>query len=515
MGSHVDDHPDDAFTSSSEADATLQAPSLAREPPVPQGCLVYVTAGGKQDQGRWIRSSGDSLVLGRGKACHLRLHDPNVSRRHVKISMVSGGVEVQDLGSRNGIGYLGRQIHGARLPLGARIQVGGCTIDILPLENDVTFRASQRERYGGLVGGSLPMRRLYALLEALEGSDAPVLVQGETGTGKELVARAIHAHSARRDRPFVVIDCSNVPGDLTDSELFGHRRGSFTGAVADHPGAFQAAHGGTVFLDEIGELAPALQSKLLRVLESGEIKRLGDVQHRRVNVRILAATNRRLDGEVSSGRFRQDLYYRLVVVQVDLPPLRDRPEDIPVLARHLLRQLTRGSPPEDLLSPEVEESLLRHEWPGNVRQLRNTLQRMLTVPTADLTPPAPLATPMPEVAIQAAASQRPPAPQPIMPTATVPSRSCEPSAITARSRPPTSVHPTGYPSDDAIPSHVTLHAPLDAPYRDAKEQLVTAFERRYLEHLWAQVDGNVSEAARRAGLDRKYLRTLLRKHGIR
>ncbi len=517
MGSRRDAASGDDFVSPTEADATRLAPSLAKAPPVPKGCLVYVAAGGEGDQGRWVRSDGEPLLLGRGPGCHLRLNDSNVSRLHVQITMASGGVDVRDLGSKNGIGYLGRTIQGARLPLGARIQVGGCSIDILPLEHDVTIAASQRNAYGDLVGVSLPMRRLFAMLEAIEQSEAPVLIQGETGTGKELVARAIHAHSARRDRPWLVIDCGNIPAELMESELFGHRRGAFTGAAQDHRGAFQAAHGGTVFLDEIGELSLPLQSKLLRVIESGEIKRLGDVHHSRVDVRFLAATNRHFEEEVAAGRFRQDLYYRLAVVQVNLPPLRERIEDIPLLVHHLLMEITGGAPPERLLAPDMEEALLRHDWPGNVRELRNTLQRMMALPgtafsvdtdAVRIAPPKerclsdapnllqdapPTATFLPAVGDDMGIQESPgsPAPLPVKLPAT---------ADFARS--------------EGATTDMTLHASLELPFRQAKNQLITTFEKHYLSRLWSDVGGNVSAAARRAGLDRKYIRALLRKHGL-
>jgi DNA-binding NtrC family response regulator len=257
----------------------------------------------------------------------------------------------------------------------------------------------------------------------------------------------------------VTIDCGSIPSELMESEFFGHRRGAFTGATEDRVGAFEAADGGTVFLDELGELPLSLQPKLLRVLEQGQIKRVGEVQHRPVDVRVVAASKRRLDQEVAAGNFRDDLYYRVAVVQLDLPSLRERREDIPVLARYLLRQLSGGN--VSRLSPETEEYLVHQEWPGNVRELRNVLQRTLALQLDGST--------------------------------------SEPDA------------PAPSEGEEITPTAETM----DASYRQARERAILEFEREYLSRLWEEAGGNLSHAARAARIDRKYLRKLLRKHGLR
>ncbi|MBI5526546.1 MAG: sigma 54-dependent Fis family transcriptional regulator [Deltaproteobacteria bacterium] len=347
----------------------------------PGGCVLYASAGAAEDGGRSLRLETGEAVIGRGDECNLVLRDGSVSRRHARLAVTPDGILVEDLGSRNGTTYLGKRISRITVHVGARIGVGNCSVDLLPLERPGGVPVSTRERYGRLLGASLPMRRVYSVLEAIEGSDAPVLVEGETGTGKDLLARSLHEKGARKDMPFVVIDCGNVPTHLMESELFGHCKGSFTGAVADRAGAFEAADMGTVFLDEVGELPLDLQPKLLRVLETQQIKRLGDVRHSAVDVRVIAATSRDLCAEVEAGRFRDDLYYRLAVIRLKLPPLRDRVEDVPLLAGFLAGELSGGKVKE--LSEEILEMFMRHDWPGNVRELRNAVQRVLMLGVVD------------------------------------------------------------------------------------------------------------------------------------
>jgi hypothetical protein len=354
------------------------------------GCLLYVATAGRKDQGRSLPFTSGKVVIGRDADCDLALDADSVSRRHVELTLRPDGIQVEDLGSTNGTTYLGKRIDRATLPIGSRLGVGSCSVDILPLPGSDSLPVSVRGSYGELVGASLPMRRLYSLLEALEQSEAPVLVEGETGTGKELVARALHRHGPRPKKSLVVIDCGSVPIQLMESELFGYRQGAFTGAVRDRAGAFEQASGGTVFLDEIDELPLELQPKLLRVLETSQVKRLGEVEHKTVDVRIIAATKSDLQDEVSAGRFRQDLYYRLAVVQLHLPPLRERLEDIPLLVNHLVRGLTGGKVKR--LPQETVESFLRHGWPGNVRELRNAVQRTLTLGLAGVDPQGGFAT---------------------------------------------------------------------------------------------------------------------------
>jgi len=232
---------------------------------------------------------------------------------------------------------------------------------------------------GVLIGNSPQMQEVYKLIARATASSSPVLIQGETGTGKELVARAIHQFSPRRDGPFVAINCGAIPGTLIESELFGHVRGAFTGAEADRAGKFESASGGCLLLDEIGELPLAVQVKLLRVLDSGVIERIGSSRPVQLDVRILAATNKNLAEEVRQGRFRQDLYYRLAVLHVSLPRLRDRKDDIPLLAEHFVQSAARPDAAPPPLSPEAVAALMMHDWPGNVRELKNAIEHAVAV----------------------------------------------------------------------------------------------------------------------------------------
>jgi two-component system, NtrC family, response regulator AtoC len=233
--------------------------------------------------------------------------------------------------------------------------------------------------FGGLIAAAPAMLRILRLVESLQHSEATVLIGGESGTGKEVLARAIHAHSPRRDGPFVVVNCAAIPAELLESELFGHVRGAFTGAVRDRVGPFELADHGTLFLDEIGEMPAALQAKLLRVLQDGTYERVGEGVMRRTHARIIAATNVELRQAVEDGRFRKDLYYRLRVVPIELPPLRDRREDIEPLARHLLARVNARSGRAVRLTPGAMRSLLRYDWPGNVREVQNALEFAVAV----------------------------------------------------------------------------------------------------------------------------------------
>jgi transcriptional regulator with PAS, ATPase and Fis domain len=247
-----------------------------------------------------------------------------------------------------------------------------------PIDQPTGKLSSKRASYAGIVGSSSPMQELYALIDRVAPSDSTVLIQGENGTGKELVARAIHSRSERRDHRFVVTNCSAFNDNLLDSELFGHRRGAFTGAVADKPGLFEIADLGTFFLDEIGDMSPALQVKVLRVLQEGTFTRVGDVETRKVDVRIIAATNRDLASMVQSGQFRQDLFYRIHVINIVLPPLRERGDDIAQLVDSFLSRHRRGGRAKRL-SAECLYRLLEYPWPGNVRELENEIERLVVL----------------------------------------------------------------------------------------------------------------------------------------
>jgi DNA-binding NtrC family response regulator len=320
--------------------------------------------------------------------------------------------------------------------------------------------ASERERFGRMVGRSHAMQSVFDVLGKASYSDATILLEGETGTGKEVSAEAIHRGSRRRDKPFLVVDCGAMPPQLLESELFGHERGAFTGAVVARQGVFEAASGGTVFLDEIGELSIELQPKLLRVLERREVRRVGTNNYVPVNVRLIAATNRSLRDQVGAGKFRSDLYYRLAVVELKLPPLRERATDLPLLVEHVTRNL--GPIDEQtatvIRSDEFLSALTHHSWPGNIRELRNYLERCVAL--RDFSPPqsfdAPRSVTSPEAAVN-----------------------------------------------------------IGQSLREAREGWVSTFEKRYLEQLLRVHENRVSAAARAAGVDRIYFYRLLWKHGLR
>jgi DNA-binding NtrC family response regulator len=346
------------------------------------------------------------------------------------------------------------------------LAAGACNGNIVDLETALSFGSRPgvvelplpaRARFGALVGSSPAMRRAFAALESAAACDATVLLAGETGTGKEVAAESIHRASARAGGPFVVVDCGALPANLLESELHGHERGAFTGAVAARVGAFEAAAGGTIFLDEIGELSADLQPKLLRVLERREVKRVGANGYRPVDVRIVAATNRDLRAEVDRRRFRSDLYFRLAVLEVRLPPLRERAGDIPELVDHLLVGLDRGQAEKAAFAraPAFLAQLARAAWPGNVRELRNHLERCLAQGSpAPFEPAVPLAADVPAVDIQ-------------------------------------------------------------RPLYDVRDDAARAAERRYVEAILAHHRGNVTAAARAAGVDRIHFHRLMSRYGLR
>ncbi|WP_224246752.1 sigma 54-interacting transcriptional regulator [Hyalangium gracile] len=351
------------------------------------GGLEPVVVEAIEGPGRGARAtlSSGTLLVGSDSACELPLEDPTVSRRHVVLELLAGAVRVRDLGSRNGTRYLGARIREARVPVGGSVTVGKTTLRISPAKASRRV-LSEREELHGLLGKSVAMRQLFADLERLGPQKAPVLIRGETGSGKEMVARALHALSGPEESrgPFVVFDCSSVSPNLLESELFGHNKGAFTGADRDRVGVVEAANGGTLFLDEIGELPLAQQPKLLRLLETQEFRRVGDGQVRRSEFRLLSATHRDLEAEVRAKRFREDLYFRLAVTSVTIPPLRERPEDIPLLAAHFARQLTGM---DIALAPATLAALQCDPWRGNVRELRNAVQRVVAL--GSLEAPAP------------------------------------------------------------------------------------------------------------------------------
>jgi len=442
-------------------------PSLVEHVAIPR-LEVVVEREGDRPSDRVVQLDGGVLRVGTHASNEIVLKDPTVSRFHCRFTLEKDVCRVQDVGSLNGTflqmgGAEPVRIRDADVATNATVRLGASMLRVRSLAPASDDEVPAWPAFGSLLGTSLPMRRLFALLERLARADCNVLVQGESGVGKELVAAEIVTHSVRKDAPFVVVDCGAISPNLVESQLFGHARGSFTGADRERVGAFEAANGGSIFLDEIGELALDLQPKLLRVIENGEVRRLGETHSRKVDVRVIAATNRDLEREVNKGRFREDLYFRLSVVTVHVPALRERLGDLELLIGHFLEQLNaRGS--SQLFTPAVIEELSTHDWPGNVRELRNYVERAVVLETTSLHPPPS-------------------------------SRNHDGDAI-----PPP---PGSRPIDLAV------------PFKIAKEQLIDDFERAYLQALLAWATGNMSKAARHAGIDRMYLHRLVQRHGLR
>src|SRR5215510_12203775 len=320
-------------------------------------CRVEVVTGADAGLIRDIEAS--VIRIGARRGNDVQLTDSKVSGLHCEIRLDDRGYRLRDLDSTNGTYVSQLRINVVYIQPGAQIALGGTRLRFEPL--------------GSMIGRSVKMRELFARLEKLARTDTTVLITGETGAGKELVAEALHDHSPREKGPFVVLDCGSIPPNLIESELFGHERGAFTGAAASYAGAFERAHGGTVFLDEIGELPLGMQPKLLRVLERKEVRRVGAAKAIEVDIRVVAATNRDLGVEVNRGRFREDLYYRLAVARVHVPPLRERKDDLPLLIEHILATTPNGETAS--IAQETIDLMMKHDWPGNVRELRNVIER--------------------------------------------------------------------------------------------------------------------------------------------
>lgn len=343
------------------------------------GARVGVTSGPDAPLELPIGAAG--LLVGSGVGCDLRLADPLVSRRHVELRAEAAGVRVVDRGSLNGTHFGGARVGEVLLTGDATLRVGGTTLAVRLVGDPLDLELSTRTTFGEAIARSPAMRHVFEMLERAARSDVTVLLEGESGTGKDVLAHALHAESARRDGPFVVVDCGAIPENLVESELFGHERGAFTGAVGSRAGAFEQARGGTLFLDEIGELPIEAQPKLLRAIESRSVRRVGGAQTVPLDVRVVAATNRRLRDAVRRREFREDLFYRLAVVHVAVPPLADRREDIPPLAELFLRRATGRDDarvPDDLL-----HLFAHYPWPGNARELRNVIERFATFERTD------------------------------------------------------------------------------------------------------------------------------------
>jgi DNA-binding NtrC family response regulator len=334
------------------------------------GTRLLVVSG--PDRGRFANMTHEELLVGASLSANLQLSDPTVSRLHLSVRATEDGYLLTDLESTNGT-FIGKcRLKSGILAPNEAIDIGHTRLRLEALGQPVDLPLSQAKRLGGLVGGCTPMRRMFALLERIATESVSVLIHGESGAGKDAVAEAIHSLSPRAKRPFVVVDCAALTRSLVESELFGHVRGAFTGADRDRVGAFEEAEGGTVYIDHINDLPVELQAKLLRVIERREVRPLGSVRARPVDVRVLAATTADLRIEVNQRRFREDLFYRLNVFSIRVPPLRERRADIPLLVEHFKR-----APQDELDDVDWSQALrafLSYDWPGNVRELRNRVE---------------------------------------------------------------------------------------------------------------------------------------------
>ena len=424
------------------------------------------------------------ITIGSMEDNDIVLTDDTVSRHHCRIVQEDVEYVAHDLHSTNGTFINGVRIREAILSPGQILGVGNNQIRFQPVNEQIPVIPLAAETFGGIVGRSVKMREIFGILEKIAPTSATVVIEGETGTGKEVVARTIHEMSKRADEPFIVFDCGAVPESLIESELFGHEKGSFTGAIMTRKGLFEMAQGGTIFLDELGELSIELQPKLLRVLEQREVRRVGSNKAIPVNVRVIAATNRKLEDEVKAGRFREDLFYRLSVVRVHLPSLRERPEDIPLLVRHFLhtqsfnRDIDDDEMIIDGLDPMALDALRRYPWPGNVRELLNIVERACSFTDAEVITVEDL-----------------------------------PDYVT-QGRVPGAINGEGEVSSDGdyeVPSKAAL---VERPFKEAKEEWISSFERDYIADLLRRHGGNISQAAREADIDRKYFRKLMDKHNV-
>jgi transcriptional regulator with GAF, ATPase, and Fis domain len=423
----------------------------------PSGVQALVLSGGHKGTSKVV---GGRLTIGKAADNDLVLTDDTVSRHHCEIVRAPDGLHVRDLDSTNGTKVDGTRIREAMVQPGNVLKVGEVEIQFKPTVQRVEVLPSDKSSFGPAIGQSLAMRTIFGVLERIAPTDATVLLEGETGTGKDVLARAVMQASTRANKPFLVVDCGAVTYSLIESELFGHERGAFTGAVSTRQGAFELADGGTVFLDEIGELPLDVQPKLLRVLESREYRRVGGNKTLQTNVRVIAATKRDLQREVAAGKFREDLYFRLAVVPVTVPPLRARRDDIPAIVAHLVK-IAGG---EGLgVAPETMQALAAHDWPGNVRELRNVLERAIYM-------------------AQATGSK-------------------EIGVVTL---------PTGHAASDTA-----FHFEPEKSYRETRAKYDAEFEKRYVKWLLGRHGGNISAAAREAKMDRKHLHDMAKKHGLR
>ncbi len=414
------------------------------------------------DRGRSVVASGETLSIGSAHGNDLILSDETVSRYHLELSRRQDRILVRDCGSTNGVQLGQAYLESATIPPGTLLSLGKTTIKIEDGET-VDLELTEEDHIGPVRGRTPEMRSLMARIQRAAKTDVSVLLLGETGVGKEVIARAIHESSPRAHHSFEVVDCGALMPTLIASELFGHEKGAFTGADRQHVGAFERAHGGTLFLDEIGELPPALQSALLGALERRTFRRVGGTTSIAVDVRVVCATNRDLRNEVNAGRFRQDLYYRIAVILLRIPPLRERAGDIPLLVEHFLQEVGHDGPIEEVIPDAVMQTLKVHHWPGNVRELRNFVEAALAMGEA------------PHLDEQLDQGE----------------------------------------GGSTVFSTEALSRLVELSYKDARSALLNEFEVIYLNALMDRTKHNVSAAARGAKMNRSYLIQMLKRHGIR
>lgn len=453
----------------SDGDDTQLVRRVAR-PQVRERSFALVVAEGPDVGQRFVieRDHPSRVLVGQSPSCDLKLSDRAVSRRHLGCEIAGERLRVTDLESKNGTLVNGIALGQAFLRGGERLELGGTAILVEAVEEVRAAQLPMATRFERTVGASAAMRKLYPLVKRLAQSDVAVIIEGETGTGKEVLAESIHEASPRASGPFVVFDCTAVPPNLVESALFGHERGAFTGATETRRGVFEEAHKGTLLIDEIGDLDIELQAKLLRALERSEVRRIGGSRWIKVDVRILAATRRNLDEEVQEGRFRDDLFYRLAVTRVELPPLRERKGDVGVLARHFWKRIADpGTPIPDGFITRLES----YSWPGNIRELQNAVARRVAL--------GDLAADDIQLLDGGEGSSTP-----------------DDAAASPQA------DPQG--GDDAIERILELNLPLPR----ARQRVVAEFERRYVERVLQLHGGNVAKAAEASGIARRYFRLL-------
>ena len=442
-----------------------------------------------------------NIALGAMEDNDLVLEDDTVSRYHCRIYQNESAYLLQDLDSTNGTFINRVRIKEAYLKPGCTVTIGKTDVRFQSLDERVEIMPSNREAFGDIVGKSIRMREIFGILEKIGPTGVTVVIEGETGTGKEVVARTVHQTSNRAKGPFIVFDCGAVPENLIESELFGHEKGSFTGAIMARQGLFEMAQGGTIFLDELGELSLDLQPKLLRALEQREVRRVGSNKSIKIDVRVIAATNRNLEEEVKAGRFREDLFYRLSVVRLVLPPLRERREDIPLLVKHFLRSASFNREDGRVrikgISRDALDCQMNYHWPGNVRELINAIERACSFAETEYIQPEDLPEHISGIGII--------------------SRRASTGAETERQAAETTGQvPMGVPLGlpEGGESGTVMPLGLSKTFKEAKEEWVSTFERDYISNLLRRNGSNISHAAKEAEIDRKYFRKLMKKYEL-